>query len=110
MDRELQDALQYARELATTHPTRVTRAPIGYYCIYEDRRICVRVSDQLSLRDIAVWTPDMGITGWELVLRWSPYEPQSERPQIFRPGGWIAYLERLAAAKSRALLEWRAAE
>jgi hypothetical protein len=109
IDRELQEAIRYAREVASWNPTKITRAPIGKYLLYEDRHIRVRISDQLTLEDFAIWTPDADGKDWVVALWWSPYEPRPDSPQIYRPGNWISYLAKLAPAKSRALLEWRAA-
>ena len=110
LDRELGEAIRYAREVASSHPTKITRALIGKYLLYEDRHIRVRISDQITLEDFAIWTPDADGKDWVVVLWWSPYEPQADGPRVYRPGNWIAYLEKLASAKSRALLEWRAAQ
>ena len=106
---ELQEAVRYAREVASSHPTKSARAPIGKYWFYEDRHVRVRISDQLTLGDFAIWSPDTDGEVWAEVLRWSPYEPRPDSPQLFRPGNWISYLGKLAFAKSRPLLEWRAA-
>ena len=110
MDRKLREATRHAREVASSHPTKITRAPMGSYWLYEDRHVRVQVSDQITLEDFAIWTPDTDGKGWVAALRWSPYEPRPDSPQLFRPGNWISYLERLASARSRALLEWRAAQ
>lgn len=110
MDRELGEAIRYAREVASSHPTKITRAPIGKYLLYEDRHIWVRISDQITLEDFAIGTRHTDGERWIAVLRWSPYEPQADGPRVYRPGNWIRYLSTLASAKSRALLEWRAAQ
>jgi len=94
--------------VALSHPTKITRAPIGKYLLYEDRHIRIRISDRITLKDFAIWTPDADGKDWVVVLWWS-LEPQADGPQVYRPGNWIRYLNSLAAAKSRALLEWRAA-
>src|ERR1035438_6290929 len=62
-----------------------------------------RVSDQAGLDDYGVWEPARG-DDWTAVLLWSPYVAESERPQIFLPGAWIAYLRALSACRSR---EWQ---
>ena len=66
------------------------------------------MSDQAGLDDFGVWVPAFG-DDWTAVLLWSPYVAESERPQIFLPGDWIPYLRALAACRSRAFLDWRAA-
>jgi hypothetical protein len=78
------------------------------YYLYEDRRLRLRVSDQIGLDDFTVWAATVG-DDWEMVLSWSPYVAESERPQIFLPGAWIAYLRALSACRSRPWLDWRAA-
>jgi hypothetical protein len=79
------------------------------YYLYEDRRLRLRVSDQAGLDDYGVWEPARGDDCWTAVLSWSPYVAESERPQIFLPGAWIAYLRALSACRSREWLDWRAA-
>ena len=108
MTADLEKAIRYVRTVARWHPTSIRRAPIGRYYIYEDRRIRLRVSDQIDLDDFGVWSPAHG-DEWIEVLRWSPYMAESERPQIFLPGAWIPYLRALAACRSREFLDWRAA-
>jgi hypothetical protein len=90
--------------------TKITRAPIGKYLLYEDRHIRVRISDQITLEDFAIWMRHTDGKRWVAVLRWFPYEPQADGPRVYRPGNWISYLGKLASAKSRALLEWHAAQ
>jgi beta-galactosidase/beta-glucuronidase len=41
--------------VALLHPTVIRRAPIGMYYLYQDRRLRLRVSDQIGLDDFAVW-------------------------------------------------------
>ena len=110
MNRELREAVRYAREVAASHPAKITRAPIGRYWLYEDSHVRVRISDQITLEDFAIWTPHTSGETWAEVLRWSPYEPQPDGPQVFRPGNGIPYLGWLASAKSHARVEWRAAQ
>ena len=107
MTDDLDVAILYVRTVARWHPTFIRRAPIGMYYIYEDRRIRLRVSDQVGLDDFGVWTPRGD--DWVTVFQWSPYVAESERPQIFLPGGWLSYLRALAACRSREWLDWRAA-
>jgi hypothetical protein len=101
-------AVQHVRTVALLHPTLIRGAPIGRYYFYEDRRVRLRVSDQVGLDDIGVWVPTRG-NPWTTMLLWSPYLAESERPQIFLPGDWIPYLRALAVCRSRELLDWRAA-
>ena len=108
MTADLEKAIRYTRTVARWHPTSIRRAPTGRYYIYEDRRIRLRVSDQIDLDDFGVWSPAHG-DEWIEVLRWSPYMAESGRPQIFLPGAWIPYLRALAACRSREFLDWRAA-
>ena len=108
MTDDLDVAIRHVRTVALWHPTFIRRAPIGRYYIYEDRRIRLRVSDQVGLDDFNVWAPARG-DDWATVLLWSPYMVESERPQIFLPGDWILYLRALAVCRSRELLDWRAA-
>jgi len=108
MAANLDVAIGHARTVALLHPTSIRRAPIGMYYLYEDRRIRLRVSDQVGLDDFGVWAPAPG-DDWTTVLLWSPYVAESERPQIFLPGAWIPYLRALAACRSREFLDWRAA-
>ena len=105
---DLDVATRCARTVALWHPTAIRRAPIGMYYLYEDRRLRLRVSDQIGLDDFAVWAATVG-DDWEMVLSWSPYVAESERPQIFLAGAWIAYLRALSACRSREWLDWRAA-
>jgi hypothetical protein len=88
---DLDVATRCARTVALLHPTSIHRAPIGMYYLYEDRHIRLRVSDQIDLDDFGVWVPARG-DDWTAVLLRSPYVAESERPQIFLPGGWISYL------------------
>jgi hypothetical protein len=104
---DLDVAIRCARAVALLHPTLIRRAPIGRYYLYEDRRLRLRVSDQVGLDDIGVWAPALG-DDWTTVLLWSPYVAESDRPQIFLPGDWIPYLRTLAVCRSRELLDWRA--
>src|ERR1035437_7013109 len=108
MAANLDVAIGHARTVALWHPTVIHRAPIGMYYLYEDRRIRLRVSDQIDLDDFGVWSRAHG-DDWTAVLLWPPYVVESERPQIFLPGDWIPYLRALAACRSRELLDWRAA-
>ena len=108
MAANLDVAIGHARTVALLHPTSIRRAPIGMNYLYEDQRIRVRVSDQAGLDDYGVWAPARG-DDWTAVLLWSPYVAESERPQIFLPGAWIAYLRALSACRSRPWLDWRAA-
>ena len=105
---DLDVAIRCARSVALWHPTSIRRAPIGSYFHYEDRRIRLRVSDQVGLDDFGVWAPARG-DDWTTVLLWSPYVAESKRPQIFLPGDWIPYLRALAVCRSREWLDWRAA-
>jgi len=108
MEANLDVAIVHERTVALWHPTLIRRAPIGMYYLYEDRRLRLRVSDQIGLDDFAVWAATVG-DDWTAVLSWSPYVAESERPQIFLPGAWIAYLRALSACRSREWLDWRAA-
>ena len=108
MAANLDEAIRHVRTVALLHPMVIRRAPIGMYYIYEDRRIRLRASDQVGFDDFGVWAPARG-DDWTAVLLWSPYVAESERPQIFLPGGWISYLRALAACRSREFLDWRAA-
>src|ERR1019366_5717261 len=108
MAANLDVAIRHARTVALRHPTLIRRAPIGMYYIYEDRRIRVRVSDQAGLDDYGVWAATVG-ADWEMVLLWCPYAAEPERPRIFLPGAWIAYLRALSTCRSREWLDWRAA-
>ena len=101
-------AIRCVRTVALLHPTLIRKAPIGRYYIYEDRRIRLRVSDQVGLDDFGVWAPAPG-DDWTTVLLWSPYVAAPGQPQVFVPGDWIPYLRALAACRSRELLDWRAA-
>jgi hypothetical protein len=84
MAANLDEAIRHVRTVARLHPTSIRRAPIGMYYVYEDRRIRLRVSDQVGLDDFGVWVwaPARG-DDWTAVLLWSPYGAESERPQIF---------------------------
>jgi hypothetical protein len=107
MAANLDVAIRHVRTVALWHPTLIRRAPIGMYYIYEDRRIRVRVSDQIGLDDFGVWAPAPG-DDWTTVLLWSPYVATPGQPQVFVPGDWIQYLRALAACRSREWLNWRA--
>jgi hypothetical protein len=108
MTDDLDVAIRYVRTVARWHPTLIRRAPIGRYYIYEDRRIRLRVSDQVGLDDFGVWALSRG-DQWIAVFQWSPYVAGSGQPQVFVPGDWIPYLCALAACRSREWLDWRAA-
>ena len=108
MATNLDAAIRYVRTVARRHPTSIRRAPIGRYYIYEDRRIRLRVSDQIDLDDFGVWSPAHG-DEWIEVFLWSPYAATPGQPQVFVPGDWIPYLRALAACRSREFLDWRAA-
>ena len=108
MAANLDVAIGHARTVALWHPTVIRRAPIGMYYLYEDRRIRLRVSDQVGLDDFGVWVPARGCD-WTAVLLWSPYVATPGLPQVFIPGDWIPYLRALAACRSREYLDWRAA-
>jgi len=108
MTDDLDVAIRCARTVALLHPTVIRRAPIGMYYLYEDRRLRLRVSDQVGLDDFGVWAPAVG-GDWKTMLLWSPYAAEPERPLVFLPGDWIAYLRALSACRSRPWLDWRAA-
>ena len=108
MTDDLDVAIRHVRTVALWHPTLIRRAPIGMYYLYEDRRIRLRVSDQVGLDDYGVWVPARG-DDWATVLLWSPYMAAPGQPQVFIPGDWIPYLRALATCRSRQLLDWRAA-
>ncbi len=91
MTDDLEVAIRCARAVALLHPTLTRRAPIGMYYVYEDRHLRLRVSDQVGLDDFGVWAPAVG-GDWKTMLLWSPYAAEPERPLVFLPGGWIAYL------------------
>jgi hypothetical protein len=105
---DLDVATRCARTVALLHPTVIRRAPIGMYYLYEDRRLRLRVSDQIGLDDFTVWAATVG-DDWEMVLSWYPYAAEPERPRVFLPGAWIAYLRALSTCRSREWLDWRAA-
>ena len=67
MTDDLDVATRCARTVALLHPTVICRAPIGMYYLYEDRRLRLRVSDQIGLDDFAVWAATVG-DDWEMVL------------------------------------------
>src|ERR1019366_7398777 len=100
MTDDLDVATRCARSVALLHPTVICRAPIGMYYLYEDRRLRLRVSDQIGLDDFAVWAATVG-DDWEMVLWWCPYAAEPERPRVFLPGAWIAYLRALSSCRSR---------
>src|ERR1019366_5655546 len=108
MTDDLDVAIRHVRTVALWHPTLIRRAPIGMYYLYEDRRIRLRVSDQVGLDDYGVWVPARG-DDWATVLLWSPYMAAPGQPQVVIPGDWIAYLRALATCRSRQLLDWRSA-
>src|SRR5450759_3607752 len=60
MAANLDEAIRHVRTVALLHPMVIRRAPIGMYYIYEDRRIRLRVSDQVGLDDFGVWAPTRG--------------------------------------------------
>src|ERR1035441_4607206 len=91
MTDDLDVAIRHVRTVALWHPTLIRRAPIGMYYLYEDRRIRLRVSDQVGLDDYGVWVPARG-DDWATVLLWSPYMAAPGQPQVFIPGDWIPYL------------------
>src|ERR1035438_754996 len=103
MTDDLDVAIRHVRTVALWHPTLIRRAPIGMYYLYEDRRIRLRVSDQVGLDDYGVWVPARG-DDWATVLLWSPYMAAPGQPQVFIPGDWIPYLRAFATCRSRQLL------
>ena len=64
-------AVRHVRTVALLHPTLIRGAPIGRYYFYEDRRVRLRVSDQVGLDDIGVWVPTRG-DPWTTMLLWFP--------------------------------------
>ena len=89
MTDDLDVAIRHVRTVALWHPTLIRRAPIGMYYLYEDRRIRLRVSDQVGLDDYGVWVPARG-DDWATVLLCPPiWRPPGSRRCSSRATGFL---------------------
>src|ERR1017187_6570373 len=73
-------AIRHVRTVALWHPTLIRRAPIGMYYLYEDRRIRLRVSDQVGLDDYGVWVPARGDDWATVLLRSEEHTSELQSP------------------------------